>query len=59
MFSGARAFNRDLSGWDTGNVTNMQAMFDGATQYNGNMINYSSKNAELLYNTLTGEIYIA
>ena len=40
MFSGARAFNRDLSGWDTGNVTNMQAMFDGATQYNGNMINW-------------------
>ncbi len=30
-------FNEDLSKWDTGNVTNMSAMFGGATSFNSDL----------------------
>lgn len=34
MFSGATAFNQDISGWDVSSVTNMYQMFEGATAFN-------------------------
>lgn len=34
MFSGATAFNQDISGWDVSSVTNMFQMFSGATAFN-------------------------
>ena len=37
MFSGARAFNVDISGWDVSGVTNMSYMFNGARAFNRNL----------------------
>jgi len=34
LFSGATAFNQDVSSWDTSNVTNMSSMFWGASAFN-------------------------
>ena len=34
VFVYAEAFNRDLSKWDVGNVTNMGGMFDSASSFN-------------------------
>ena len=34
MFSGATAFNQDISNWDVSNVTTMQSTFSGATAFN-------------------------
>ena len=33
MFEGATSFNRNLSKWDTGKVTDMLGMFYGATSF--------------------------
>ena len=37
MFSGARSFNGDISGWNTASVTNMRSMFLRATAFNQNI----------------------
>ena len=37
MFSGAEAFNGDLSDWDVSNVTNMSYMFSYADSFNGDL----------------------
>ncbi|WP_254105539.1 BspA family leucine-rich repeat surface protein, partial [Aliivibrio fischeri] len=34
MFAGAAAFNQDISGWDTANVTDMSYMFYRAAAFN-------------------------
>ncbi|WP_367190930.1 BspA family leucine-rich repeat surface protein, partial [Aliivibrio fischeri] len=34
MFIDAAAFNQDLSGWNTANVTNMSYMFTSAAAFN-------------------------
>ena len=34
MFANARAFNRDISGWDVHDVTDMHNMFYGAALFN-------------------------
>ena len=35
MFNGATAFNQDISGWNTGAVTNMESMFYFAQAFGG------------------------
>ena len=54
MFNGALAFNKGITGWNTGNVTNMQSMFENAQAFNallyfntGKVINFNNmfKNA--------------
>ena len=37
MFTGAQAFNGDLSGWNVSSVTNMEGMFTGATSFEQNL----------------------
>ena len=34
MFNGATSFNRDISNWNTSNVTNMAFMFQNASSFN-------------------------
>lgn len=34
LFTGAKAFNGDVSGWDTSKVTSMETMFAGASSFN-------------------------
>ena len=44
MFSGAAAFNGDLSGWDVRNVTYMSAMFEDAAAFNGDLSGWDVRN---------------
>jgi len=37
MFDTATSFNKNLSEWDTGSVTDMLGMFEDATSFNGNI----------------------
>ena len=34
MFETESSFNANISGWNTGSVTNMRQMFNGATDFN-------------------------
>ena len=44
MFSNASAFNGDISGWDTSNVTNMVYMFFGASVFNKDISGWDTSN---------------
>ena len=40
MFSGADAFNQDISSWNTGSATNMRQMFFNAAAFNQNLASW-------------------
>ncbi len=42
LFDGNKAFNSDISKWDTSNVTNMSAMFESATSFNQPIGNWNT-----------------
>ncbi len=44
MFGAASAFNGDISGWNTSNVTNMCGMFNGASSFNQNIGGWDTSN---------------
>ena len=47
MFSGARAFNQKVGGWDTSNVTNMNSTFKGAINFNQDISAWEIENVSL------------
>src|SRR6056297_4346147 len=47
------AFNQDISGWDTGNVTTMKKMFAGQTAFNQDIGSWDNKNVTTLYGMFT------
>ena len=56
MFSAAKKFNHDISGWDVSHVTNMSQMFSGAKAFNQdisawNVSNVTDMNAMFSYAT--------
>ena len=44
MFYGAKRFNRDISGWDTRNMTNMSYMFFGAKAFDQDIGDWDTSN---------------
>jgi surface protein len=40
----------DMRGWDTSNITNMQEMFDGATNFNQNISSWDTSNVTTMQN---------
>ena len=44
MFSGAAAFNQDISGWDVSNVTDMSFMFSRASAFNQDISGWDVSN---------------
>lgn len=45
MFSNARSFNKDLSGWDVSGITSFRGMFLSAESFNGDVSNWDISNA--------------
>lgn len=43
-FAYANAFNQDISGWETSNVSNMQSMFENAVSFNQSLASWNISN---------------
>ena len=54
MFSGATAFNQDISNWDVSNVTNMSYMFYKATAFNQNIGYWNVSNVSNMRSMFSG-----
>ena len=56
LFSGSESgsFNQDISRWDTGNVTDMSAMFKGATAFNQDISSWDVKNVTNMNGMFSG-----
>ncbi|HAO50974.1 MAG TPA: hypothetical protein DCR35_17690, partial [Runella sp.] len=48
MFSGAAAFNQNISGWNVSNVTDLRAMFYTTALFNQNLANWNIGNATFM-----------
>lgn len=46
MFSGATAFNQDISGWNMSTITNVSYMFSGATSFNQPLNSWDVSNVQ-------------
>ena len=58
MFSGASAFNGNLSSWDVSQVTDMSSMFSGASAFNGNLSSWDvSQVTDISYMFNTARIF--
>ena len=44
MFNNAAVFNRDISGWNTDNITITQGMFQDASSFNGDLSSWNLSN---------------
>ena len=44
MFDNASDFNKDISGWNTSNVTDMNFMFSDASAFNGDISGWDTSN---------------
>ena len=51
MFYNASSFNGDISGWNTGSVTDMSAMFYGASAFNQDISGWDTSNVEYMVST--------
>lgn len=47
-FSGASAFNQDISAWNTGSVTLMSSMFNGASTFNQDINGWNTANVTFM-----------
>ena len=54
MFSQSGYFNGDISGWNTGNVTDMHNMFYGASSFNGDISRWNTSNVTDMHNMFHG-----
>ncbi|GMH99377.1 hypothetical protein TrST_g8945 [Triparma strigata] len=53
-YEAARQFNEDISRWDVGNVTNMAAMFWGASAFNGDLSSWNVANVRSMASMFRG-----
>ena len=58
MFSNARNFNSDISGWNVSKVTNMNTMFTAAFSFNQNLGNWVRCACDLIYNAVTQSLRV-
>ena len=57
LFSNARAFDQDISGWNVSSVTTMLAMFTGATAFSQNLCLW--KDAPAVENNVDAVMFVS